>query len=137
MQALIKDTQPHTHTHTQTHITHTQTREEYNNRQVWYESEQDFTQLIHSASSTYPPISFLFTHSGCCYSSSSVSTVFVFLTLSLFLRLTLFFITVSFSFLSASLSLHTPFKQFICVTKSKIMLTQYICIAHKRNRLYN
>lgn len=60
-----------------THNKHSHTREVHNNRQLWYESEQDFTQLIHSASSTYPPVSPLFTHSVCC----SVGAVFAFLTL--------------------------------------------------------
>lgn len=46
-----------THTHT-----HTEAREEYNNKRVWYESERGFTRIIHSASSTCPPVSSVFTH---------------------------------------------------------------------------
>lgn len=64
-------------THRNKHtLAHRQPREAYNNRQVWYESEEGFAKLIHSASSTYPPVSSMFTHSGCCssYSGFSIST---------------------------------------------------------------
>lgn len=95
------------HTHT-----HTRAREEYSNKRVWYESEQDFNLLIHSASSTYPPISSLFTCSGCCYSGFSICFCCVCLSHSFSVCLFSFFMSLLFVRLPCTSS-----SQFICIKK--------------------